>query len=325
MILTTPVIHALREKWPEAELTLVADASARSLAGNIDVDQCWLVERGAIAKGLLGIGPCAWVKKLAFGKYDFCLDFTGTDRSLFLALLSGSQKRITYARFQKKFLRTAVYTDFVESSVRDRHTADHHTDLLRPLGLAIDNVPLDLRIDPVTAEHAAQVLAKAGVTAPFAVIHAGTARPEKYWQPERWAQVAEELHTRHGLHCVLTGSRDADEQAHLSTIKKRAKSPLIDLSGQTNLLELASVIRSAALFCGVDTAAMHLADAMRTPTVALFGPTNPYHWRPRHTKNIVLRVNTSEPFTPAQKGGHMDQMTVGTVLDAVGELVGASA
>jgi ADP-heptose:LPS heptosyltransferase len=98
--------------------------------------------------------------------------------------------------------------------------------------------------------------------------------------------------------------------------------PVTDLAGTTGLASLASVIAGAEIFCGVDTAAMHMADAVRTPCVALFGPTNPFHWRPRHTANIVLRSMTSEPFAPKQKGGPMTSISPDAVISAISEILG---
>lgn len=325
LILTTPIVHALREHLPQAELTLVTDASCRTLAEAIPVDHRCYVQRGAVAQALLGLGPNAWLRRhLILGRYDFCLDLTGTDRSLILALLSGSKRRVTFTRFRKKFLRSAAYTDFVDSSVRDRHTADHHTDLLRPLGITTESVPLDIRIDEATATRARDLLTKAGISQNFAIIHAGTARSEKYWLPERWAAVAQHLQETHHLRIVLTGSTDPAEQTHLAAIRAAAPTvDFVDLSGQTSLLELAAVIQQAQIFCGVDTAAMHLADAMRTPTVALFGPTNPYHWRPRHTRHIILRAKTKEPLTSTQKGGPMSEIDISAVCIAANNALSA--
>jgi ADP-heptose:LPS heptosyltransferase len=93
------------------------------------------------------------------------------------------------------------------------------------------------------------------------------------------------------------------------------------VSGKTDLLGLAAVIRGAKLLCGVDTAAIHLADAMHTPSLVLFGPTNPYHWRPRHAKSVILRSGTRPPFTPQQKGGPMEDISVASVIDSLKELL----
>ena len=311
LILTTPAIRCLREAFPEARLTLVADSSCRSLLPALDVDECLVVERGRWNAGIL--------QKLPALRADWCLDFSGTDRAAVFSVLSRSRRRVNFERFRGKLLRRFLYTDFVASSVRDRHTADHYTDLLRPLGIEREGVPLNLRLPQDRT--IPDLLATRGVTPPYAVIHPGTARPEKYWMPDRWASVAEHLRETHGLVPVFTGSAAPDEQTHLSAIQAAMRTPGVDLSGATDLAGLATVIAGAKVFCGVDTAAMHLADAVRTPVVALFGPTNPFQWRPRHTRSVVLRADTAEPFDVRQKGGPMANIAESAVRAALTLLI----
>jgi predicted lipopolysaccharide heptosyltransferase III len=322
LILTTPAIRGLREAYPAARLALVADSSCSGLLDSLAVDECWSYHKGSGLRGLAGWGPNAWLKNelLAF-RPDWTLDFTGTDRSAFLCALSRSNRRVTFLKFRKKPLRKFLYTDFVKSSVSERHTADHYTDLLAPLGIELENVPLDLRLSEEAFATARALLANAGVTGPYAVVHAGTARAEKYWTAEGWAEVISFLHAEYGFATVLTGSQDPHERDHLSEIKSHLRHDCLDLSGKTNLACLAAVIKGARLFCGVDTAAMHLADAMKTPCVALFGPTNPYHWRPRHTKSVVLRSCTATPFSSRQHGGPMRELTVASTIDGVREVL----
>ena len=321
LIQTTPAIHSLRETFPKAHLTLVVDSSCQGLREALAVDECWVQHKASGWSGVLGFGPNAWMKNdLSVFRGDFCVDFTGTDRSAWLAFSSSCKRKVTFSRFQEKFLRRFIYTDFVDSSVRERHTADHYTDLLQPLGIQRENVPLELRIPEGTMTSTRALQADAGVTGDYAVIHAGTARAEKYWMPGRWAQVMSYLQVEYGLSLVLTGSTDVAEQNHIAAIKQAFPGKCVDLSGRTGLIELAAVIRGAQLFCGVDTAAMHLADAMKTPAIALFGPTNPFHWQPRHTKAVVLRADTKEPFTPRQKGGPMEHLTTASVLEGLARL-----
>jgi predicted lipopolysaccharide heptosyltransferase III len=322
LILTTPAVRCLREAYPDAHLALVADSSCASLLDSIAVDERWSYHRRGGLKGLTGSGPNAWLKHGLLGlRPDWTLDFTGTDRSAFLSALSRSPRRLTFQRFRKKPLRKFIYTDFVKSSVIERHTADHYTDLLVPLGIELENVPLDLRLPEEASAAARVLLATAGVSSPYVVIHAGTARPEKCWRAEGWAEVIDFLRSAYGLTSVLTGSRDPNERDHLSEIMSRLKSPCIDLCGKTDLACLAAVIKGARLFCGVDTAAMHLADAMKAPCLALFGPTNPYHWRPRHTRSVVLRSCTPMPFSSRQNGGPMREITIASVLDGAQEVL----
>jgi predicted lipopolysaccharide heptosyltransferase III len=322
LILTTPAVRCLREAYPHAHLALVADSSCASLLDSIAVDERWSYHRRGGLRGLTGSGPNAWLKHGFLGlRPDWTLDFTGTDRSAFLSALSRSPRRLTFQRFRKKPLRKFIYTDFVKSSVIERHTADHYTDLLRPLGIERDNVPLDVNLTEEACASARVLLESSGVASPYAVIHAGTARPEKYWSPKRWAAVIDFLHAERGLVSVLTGSHDPVEQQHVSEIKSHLQCQVVDLSGKTNLASLGAIIKNARLFCGVDTAAMHLADAMNTPCVALFGPTNPYHWLPRHTRSVVLRAGTAPPFGPRQSGRSVLEISTTSVINAVKELL----
>ena len=322
LILTTPAVRCLREEFPSARLMLVVDSSCAGLLDSVAVDERWIYRKGGGLRGLVGRGSNAWLGRgLLISGADWSLDFSGTDRSTYLSTLSLAKRRVTFERFRRKPLRKYLYTDFVTSSVSERHTADHYTDLLRPLGVQRENVSLDLRLPAKSLARAGVLLADAGVPEAYVVVHAGTARPEKYWRPERWADVIDFLHDEFGLISVLTGSRDSGEREHLAKIKSALRCKHVDLSGMTGLLELAGVIKGAKLLCGVDTAAVHLADAMNTPSLALFGPTNPYHWRPRHAKSVILRARIRAPFTPQQKGGPMEDIPVGAVIESLKELL----
>jgi ADP-heptose:LPS heptosyltransferase len=322
LILTTPAIRCLREEFPHARLALVVDFSCAGLLDTIAVDERWIYKKGSGLRGAFGWGANAWLKHgLRAFDADWTLDFTGTDRSAFLSTFSLSRRRVTFQRFRKKPLRKYLYTDFVTSSISERHTADHYTDLLRPLGVQRENVSLDLRLRAEDSARACALLANAHAPDTYVVVHAGAARPEKYWLPGRWADIIGFLHAEFGLISVLTGSRDPSEREHLSRIKSLLRCDCIDISGRTDLPGLAAVIKGARLLCGVDTAAIHLADAMNTPSVVLFGPTNPYHWRPRHARSVILRAGTRPPFTPKQKGGPMEDISIASVIESVKELL----
>lgn len=313
LILTTPAIRCLRDAFPEATLTLVSDAACKGLLRAVDVDECLVSDK---ARG----GPVLW-KTLAARRPDWCLDFSGTDRALFFSALSRARRKVNFLRFRTRFLRSWIDTDFVDSSVRNRHTADHYTDLLRPLGIEREGVPLDLRLPG--GEETDALLHARGIEGPFAVLHPGTARAEKYWVPERWAAIADALRERRGIFPVFTGAASPAEKAHVAAIFQAMNGPACDLSGATDLAGLAGIIARARIFCGVDTAAMHLADATKTPLVALFGPTNPFHWRPRHARARVLRAGTAEPFDARQAGGPMTELSEHAVHIALDELLDA--
>ena len=150
LILTTPAIAALRERFPEATLTLVVSPSAEQLLPAISgIDKVFVV-RGKADDALDWIG-------LTLTRFDYCLDFTRNDRSSFLTLLSRARKRITsdHPNLRTKF-RARSYNEFVESPVRFLHTVDYHLALLKPLGIhdASRAIRLDLLDSTVDkAEH----------------------------------------------------------------------------------------------------------------------------------------------------------------------------
>lgn len=309
VILTTPLLSALREHVPSCAITLALDASTAALAPALDADRLLVFRRGAA-------GIEFW-RRLAAGGFDLCFDVTGNDRSAVATALSRAKRRITWTRFREKSLRRVVYTDFIESSVRNRHTADHHTDLLQALDFRTEAVPLSLRLPDIARSEAAQTLAASSVPEKFAVIHAGTARTEKYWLPERWAAVIEMLRIREAIPVVLTGSGDPAEQDHLAAIRARLSSPCVDLSGKLSLLGTAAVIERSRLLCAVDSAPVHIADAVGTPLVALFGPTNPFHWRPRRTGSRIVTASPGIEITPRFPKSPMTEITADAVCDAI--------
>jgi ADP-heptose:LPS heptosyltransferase len=160
---------------------------------------------------------------------------------------------------------------------------------------------------------------------PFAVIHPGTARPEKYWIPQRWAEVITHLRERHGLECAITGGADDFEHTHISKIQAALPVPVIDIAGKIDLLTFAAVIARARLCVSCDTGAVHLAAAFRKPQIALFGPTNPFHWRPRHECAVVISAARPEApltdFRPRMKGAPMDALSTEVVIRATDSLL----
>jgi heptosyltransferase III len=303
LILTAPALGALHAAFPDSTITLLCGRSAADLLPAMPCTRGFALGRPGFWSAVLG------------HRFDLCLDFTGSDRSALLGLLSRAATRATFLRHGKNFPRRLAWNAFVDSRVRERHTVDHHGDLLGAVGVAFADPGPSLRWPEETALSARGLLDAAGVRGPCAVLHPGTARPEKAWPPENWARVAVALMGR-GLAVVVTGAGDDTEHGQAAAVCALAPGAC-NLSGRTSLLELAALIRGADIFCGVDSAAMHLAGAADTPSVCLFGPTNPFHWAPRNSKARVIRAGTRPPFTPDQRGGPMDAISAGEVIEAL--------
>ncbi len=320
LILTTPAIAALRERFPEAEMTIVVSSECAALLPAISgVDRILMARRN--------LSDLAAFLTVAGNKFEYCIDFTRNDRSAFLAFLSKARKRIVSYRVRDQSKsRALLYTDFVNVRMRDLHTIDYNLSLIEPLG--IGGISSSLRLElPQSAHEKADALRRNwNVSKSYIVLHPGSAREEKLWDAGRWARVIERFGQDNNLDLILTSGASKHEQAHIAAIKKETK--IIDLSGKTDLLTLAALIAGARLLVTVDSAPMHLAAATRTPQVILFGPTNPFHWRPRESPALILQGNSVAPvteFVPLQPRFAMSQISTEAVISAMDSLLSQHA
>jgi heptosyltransferase-3 len=120
-------------------------------------------------------------------------------------------------------------------------------------------------------------------------MHPGAGWRFKCWTPGGYARVIEFFQDQWGLPTVLTGTRAAHEQELLAAVFKECRAAPIDLSGRLSLKELGALISKARLFFGMDSAPMHLAAAVNTPAVALFGPSGVFNWGPWGEGHLVIK------------------------------------
>jgi predicted lipopolysaccharide heptosyltransferase III len=315
LILTTPAIAALRQKFPDAKLSLAASPGCRDLLPAIpDIDNYFFAGD--------------WLK-IARGKFDCSIDFTRTDRSAFLTFVSRAPRRITSGRKRYRAkLRALAYNEFIGRPLKFEHAIDSNLALLETLGIAgpAPRIRLDL---PESARNGVdEILSRHKIDNNFVLLHPGSARAEKFWEPNRWARVIEHCAEQFQLRCVLTSSSTPIEQAHVAAIKSQTRAPYVDLSGQLTLLELAAVIAKARLLVTVDSAPVHLAAAMRTSQVALFGPTNPFHWAPRESPALICYAGKTlrqNELAPEQPRFPMNLISTEAVIDAMKSLLSIPA
>jgi len=322
LILTTPAIRSLRSAYPASQITLVVDSASRDLLPGIQgLDDAWIYNRRE---------PFGFWHKLAFRNFDLCLDFTCNDRSALIAFLSKAQRRFAFSSVGRKYHRAWIYNQLVTSSVRDQHTIDHYLQLAYAAGAPANYREAEVRLPAGLEASARSLRAELGVRNSYFVVHPGTARSEKFWLPERWAEVIQHLMTRLNATPLLTGGDSEGEAKHLRQILGLMRSPekVVNVAGRIDFLLTSALIRNACFFVGVDTAAAHIASAFRVPQVVLFGPTNPFHWHPRHPLRVVVRASAPEweqSLSPHEKGAPMSQLSTATVIDAIEAVLGRAA
>jgi ADP-heptose:LPS heptosyltransferase len=319
LVLTTAALRSLRRSYAGSRITLLIDQYAAELAPAIEgVDEVWVYRRSRSLR--------LWARLLCTG-FDSCVDFTGNDRAALMVLLSKASRRVGLRRPGQRRLRNWVYNVPADSSVRDLHTVDLYLDLVRRLEPAAIPAEPALRLPANVLAAARSLLQDLRVGDAYFVVQAGTARVEKLWPVESWAVVIAEAHQRSGLPCLLTGGRDAAELKHADSIRAAVgnRVPCVVLAGKTDLLLTCALIRQARFFLGVDSVGAHLAGVFNRPELVLFGPTNPFHWRPRHPGGRVVRAGFGpdyEPLSPTEPGRPMTELSTDTVIRAMGNLCG---
>lgn len=316
LVLTLPALEALRHSYPAARITLIIDGGCAELAPAIRcVDRVLIYRKGRPNLKL-------W-SRLFLKRYDAAFDFSGTDRSSALTWLSKARKRIAFEPGPKNELRTGSYTHLVESPVLERHTVDHNLDLVSSVGLP-PNVPdLQLEIPKFARARARDVLRHHGVNSPYVVLHVGAARAEKYWKPESWAAVIRHLRTLQRT-CILIGGSSPMEREAISEVQALVEPKCVDVAGQLSLLVSAALIAGADLFVGVDSGPSHLAAAAKISQITLFGPTNPFHWRARHARSLVLQGGKNNPLTefePDPPAGNLKDLSTDEAIHAINLLL----
>jgi predicted lipopolysaccharide heptosyltransferase III len=322
LILTTPAVAALHETFPEAQITLIASHECTDLLPAIaNVDRFLIARRN--------LRDVAVFISTATARFDYCIDFTRNDRSAFLTFLSRARRRVVSYRVREQAkMRARAYTDFVGVRMRDMHTIDYHLALLEPLGAHNASAAPHLHLPKPALERAEALRRDRGLSGAYAILHAGSARHEKLWEPRRWAEVIDHLVQNNGIKVVLTSGASPDEKAHIAAIKNHTRQQIVDLSGKTDLLALAALISQARLLLTVDSAPMHLASATGTPQVILFGPTNPFHWRPRGAPTVILQGESGSPvteFVPFRSRVPMSEISTQAVIDAMESLLSLHA
>src|SRR5437870_8586351 len=242
LILTTPAISALREQLPGAQIALAVSRECESLLPAIHgLQKTFLTKRG------LRDLP-TWVEIRRAG-FDCVVDFTRNDRSAWLTFLSGAPRRIVSDRLKiKSKFRARFYNEFVDCAMKQMHTADYCLALLQPLGISAAAHDPVLDLPPAAQERASAIISNRIRDQPFAVFHPGSARAEKFWEPERWAKIMEYAATELSLFPVLSGGVTQLERAHLTAVRENLRTSLLDLSGQLELLSLAALLQHARLF-----------------------------------------------------------------------------
>lgn len=277
-----PVAAALRRAFPDARIDWLVSAPHRPLLDLVPViDRRLVVNAPAAAAATRAeagdevfSGPGGLIdaiRELRRTRYDVALDLQGLLKSAVLARASGAVRVIGFAtRWLREPLARPFYTEVYDPGTA-RHVIEKNLALLAPLGVRGPTIqfPIDVVDRPVVGEIQRRLDPSAGGR--YALINPGAGWPNKRWPPERLGQLAAALRERYALpSVVLFGPGEED----LATGVVRAASGAALAAPPTDIADLVALARHAALFVAGDTGPLHLAAAVGTPIVGLYGPTS---------------------------------------------------
>ena len=284
MVRTIPALPLLRRWSPASRLAwLVEEGPAALLQGHHDLDEVIVLPRQALVS-LLGepgtfFEAFAAILRLSGGlrrrRFDIALDFHGTFKSGLASRASGAPVRYGYAPPGSKECNRLFNNRHVPMPGTPVHRIDRTLAMVRALGGPADSVGVELPIGGSQREAVGRWLAAAGAAGEARVLlFPGTSRRQdfKRYPSDRFAEVARLLASRPGLDLVVAGGPGEQELAGKIAAGTGGRAFVAPPLG---LLELAELIRRCDLFIGPDTGPMHIAWAVGTRVLALFGPTDP--------------------------------------------------
>jgi lipopolysaccharide heptosyltransferase I len=315
IIFTLPAVAALRQAFPEAQLDWVVERRWQPLlAANPDVSTVLVPQQDGPGR-LLELAA-----RVRARRYQIVVDFQGLYKSALLTWWSRAPRRVGFVgQFAREPAASLFYTDRVRP--RGRHMVEQNLELARALGAP--EVPRRFPlVVPVEAEQRlAARLASAGLRDYFVMSPGGGWR-SKCWPPERYGQLHRILAQRWGWRGVVNFG--PGERALAEAVCRAAGDPpplLLEL----NLEELMALLRRARLMIAGDTGPLHLAVALGTPVVGLYGPTPPERNGPFNPADVVVR-NAGPEETTLRRGRHysraMLSITVEQVVEAVERRLG---
>ena len=291
VLLASPVLTALKAAAPHVEIdALVYADTADMLSKHPALAQLHCIDRSWKKLGLLGQGSAEWAlfSRMKARQYDLIIHLTEHPRGAWLSRLlkphwSVAPRVNGRGRFWKQ-----SFTHFVSPIMGNghRHVVEQNLDALRRLGIqpAADKRHLTLVPGADADAHVAVRLQSLGL-APggFVHLHPPSRWHFKCWTAEGWAEIIARIRAA-GWPVLLTAAPGDKEGQLIDRIQQalavRGEAPALSLAGALTLKELGALTGQAKLFAGVDSAPMHIAAAMRTPVVALFGPSGEGHWGP---------------------------------------------
>jgi heptosyltransferase-3 len=309
VLLTTPLIHTLKAAWPQAKIDVLVFKNTRGILSNHpDINQ---VIFAPDSKSKLA--NLKWIMGL-WNQYDLAISALTSDRATFSAWIAGKYRIGLVENKPKQRWKKYLLNDSVTFDNLTTHTVSMVLKLASKLGLPLkhqvsvnwtqkDSTYVDTLFSEFAINH----------NQAFAVLHIYPKFSYKMWHSDGWLAVVTWLNEQN-IQVILTGSSDQDEMRYIQQLLINLPTKTPNFAGRLNFSQMAYLLKKACVYVGPDTVATHLAAAMGTPTIALFGPSNPVKWGP-------WPMNYNETDSPWGMIGASQQVANVLLLQGLGDCV----
>lgn len=308
-----PIVTALKRHAPATHVTWVLQPGPASLVrGHPAVDTIIEFDKSR------GWQAYRDVRKHLAEPFDLVLALQVYFKAGLVTALTRASVKLGFDRARARDLNWLVTTHRIPSH-EPQHVQDQYFEFLTALGVPNDRPAWHL--GPWPGERAALDERLAGLTRPMATLVVGASHPEKEWRPERWAELADSLVERYGLHPVLAGGRSPRELATERRILADCRHPPSSTLG-VPLRDLVGLLDASALVIALDTGPLHMAVALDRPVISLMGWNNPKRVGPyRRFRDLIVDAygdpGEDYPISMAHRTSRTTRITVAQVLERV--------
>ena len=325
VLFSTPFIKAVREANPDGYIACLLHPRCKEmLEANPRLDEIIIYDEEGEHKSLFG--KIKLIARLRGKKFDTAFILHKSFTKALIATLAGIKERVGYPTKH----RSALLTKAIEEPAGEIHKVEYFLNIARAAGIETHETSYEFFIKDPDRAFAKDFFAKHGVTGEDIVV---AICPGGNWGPKRWpkesfASLADSLIQKFNARIIVTG---AQKDAILAEeIEKLMKKKPINISGATTLKELGAIFERADLVVANDTGSMHLAVAMKTPVIALFGPTSPGLTGPYGRGNYKVISRNAECAIPCydytcKDNSCMKKISVGEVLKEASDMLARSS
>ena len=319
-VMTTPAVRAIRQNFPGARISLLAKPwVAPVFAHSPHVDEIIGFDANGRHKGFYGTIRLG--RDLRTYGFDAAIFLQNAIEAALIAFLAGIPNRIGFDTDARRLLLTHPVR--CTKAIKSIHQTGYYLKMLEGAGLVTGSPSLELRVGAQDQHEAEQILSTHGITPGHRVVGlnpSATFGPAKQWLPERYAALGDRLNREHDAVILIFGGPSDRELGQ--TISRMMTAPAIDLSGRTSLGEAMALIDRCDGFVTNDSGLMHVAAALNTPLVAIFGSTNWTTTSPYSPTSRIVRVPIEcspcmQPVCPLGHHNCMKWVSVDMVFDAV--------